>query len=83
MQVVSLDCVTVTVALLPQMILLSDHLCCVLLPHSTYFIRQFLVLVLYVGYCFGEIMCVRDSYGYHRDSYGYRKVVFVFFFLFS
>jgi len=35
-----------------------------LLPHSTYFIRQFLVFVLFVGYCFGKIMCVRDSYVY-------------------
>ena len=39
----------------------DDHLCCLLLPHSTYFIRQFLVLVLFVGYCFGEIMCIWDS----------------------
>jgi len=29
-----------------------------LLPHSTYFIRQFLVLVLFVGYCFGEIVYI-------------------------
>ena len=39
-----------------------DHLCCLLLPHSTYSIRQFLVLVLFVGYCFGEMVCIWDSY---------------------
>jgi len=37
-----------------------------LLPHSAYFIRQFLVLVLFVGYCFGEIMCIWDSYVYQK-----------------
>ena len=42
------------------MILLSDHLYCVLLPHSAYFIRQFLVFVLFFS-CFGEFMCIRDS----------------------
>jgi hypothetical protein len=41
-------------------------MCCILLPHSTYFIRQFLVFVLFVGYCFGEIMCIRDSYVYQK-----------------
>ena len=30
--------------------------------HITHFIRQFLVLVLFVGYCFGEIMYIWDSY---------------------
>ena len=39
---------------------------CVLLPHSTYFIRQFLVFVLFIGYCFGEIMCVWDSCVYQK-----------------
>ena len=39
-------------------ITIGVHLCCLLLPHSTYFIRQFLVLGLFVGYCFGEIMCI-------------------------
>ena len=43
-----------------------DHLCCLLLPHSTYFIRHFVVLVLFVGYCFGEIMCIWDSYVYQK-----------------
>jgi len=38
-----------------------------LLPHGTYFIRQFLVLVLFVGYCFGEIMFNWDSYVYQKD----------------
>jgi hypothetical protein len=28
--------------------------------------RQFLVFVLFVGYCFGEIMCIWDSYGYQK-----------------
>jgi len=37
-----------------------------LLPHSTFFIRQFLVLVLFVGYCFGEIMCIWDSCVYQK-----------------
>ena len=37
-----------------------------LLPHSTYFIRQFLILVLFVSYCFGEIMCIWDSYVYQK-----------------
>ena len=37
-----------------------------LLPHSTYFIRQFLVLVLFVGYCFGEIMCIWDNHVYRK-----------------
>jgi len=41
-------------------------LCCLLLPHGTYFIRQFLVLVLFVGYCFGEILCIWDSYVYQK-----------------
>jgi len=41
-------------------------LCCLLLPHSTYFIRQFLLLVLFVGSCFGEIVCIRDSYVYQK-----------------
>jgi len=39
-----------------------------LLPHSTYFIRQFWVLVLFVGSCFGEIMCIWDSYVYQRGA---------------
>jgi hypothetical protein len=39
---------------------------CFLLPHSTYFIRQFLVFVLFVGYCFGEIMCIWNSYVYQE-----------------
>ena len=42
-------------------------MCCLLLPHSTYFIRQFLVLVLFVGCCFGEIMCIWDSCVYQKD----------------
>ena len=29
-----------------------DHLCCLLLPHSTYFICQFLVLLLFGDYCY-------------------------------
>jgi len=33
---------------------------------STYFIRQFLVLVLLVGFCFDGIMCVWDSYVYPK-----------------
>jgi len=37
-----------------------------LLPHNTYFIRQFLVLVLFIGYCFGEIMCIWDSHVYQK-----------------
>jgi len=45
-----------------------------LLPHSTHFIRQFLVLVLFVGYRFGEIMCI-------WDSCVYQKVFFVFLFI--
>ena len=49
-------------------------MCCLLLPHSTYFNRQFLVLVLFVGYCFGEIM-------YIWDSCVYQKVFFVFLFI--
>jgi hypothetical protein len=32
------------------------------------------VFVLFVGYCFGEIMCI-------RDSYVYQKVFFVFLFM--
>jgi hypothetical protein len=43
-----------------------DHLNCILLPRSTYFIRQFLIFVLFVGYSFGEIMCIRDSYVYQK-----------------
>ena len=43
-----------------------DHLCYLLLPHSTYLIRQFLVLVLFVGYSFGEIMFIWDSYVYQK-----------------
>ena len=30
------------------------------------FIRQFLVLLLFVGYCFGKIMCIWDSYVYQK-----------------
>ena len=48
------------------MILLSGYLCCLLLPHSTYFIRQFLVFVLFVVYYFGEIVCIWDSYVYQK-----------------
>jgi len=44
------------------------------LPHSTYFIRHFLVFFLFVGYRAGEIMCI-------RDSYVYKKVFFVFLFM--
>jgi len=44
-------------------------LCCLLLPHSTYLIRQFLVFVLFVGYCFGEIMCIWDSYVYQKGGF--------------
>jgi len=39
---------------------------CLLLPHSTYFIRQFLVLVLIVGFFFGEIMCIWYSCVYQK-----------------
>ena len=39
---------------------------CVLLPHSTYCIRQFLVFILFIVYRFGEIMCVRYSYVYQK-----------------
>ena len=46
------------------MILLTDHLYCVLLPHSAYFIRQFLVFTFFFSYCFGQIMCVPESYVY-------------------
>ena len=42
-----------------------------LLPHSTYFIRQFLVFVLFIGYCFSEIMCILDSYYYYYYYYHY------------
>jgi len=45
-------------------ITIGERLSCLLFPHSTYFIRQFLVLVLFVGYCFGEIMRILDSYVY-------------------
>jgi len=38
------------------------------LPHSTYFIRQFSLLVLFVSYCFGEIMCLWDSYVYQKGD---------------
>jgi hypothetical protein len=34
--------------------------------HTAYFIRLFLVFVLFVGYCFGEIMCIWDSYVYQK-----------------
>ena len=43
-----------------------DHLCCILFPHNTYLIRQFLVFFSFVGYCFGEIMCIRDGYVYQQ-----------------
>jgi hypothetical protein len=43
---------------------------CILLPHSTYFILQFLVFVLFFRDCFGEIMCIRDSYVYQKDCFG-------------
>jgi len=39
---------------------------CLLLPHGTHFIRQFLVLVLFVGHCFSEIVCIWDSYVYQK-----------------
>jgi len=48
------------------MILLTGSLVLPFASHSTYFIRQFLVLVLFVGYCFGEIMCIWDSYVYQK-----------------
>ena len=38
----------------------------VLLPHSTYFIHQFLGFVLFIGCCYGEIMCIWDSYIYQN-----------------
>jgi len=41
----------------------------------TYFIRQFFVLVLFVGYCFGDIMCISDSYVYQKGFF------FVFLFI--
>jgi hypothetical protein len=28
--------------------------------------RQFLVIVSFIGYCFGEIMCTWDSYVYQK-----------------
>jgi hypothetical protein len=31
-----------------------------------YFIRQFLEFVLFIGYCFGEIMCIWDSCVYQK-----------------
>ena len=40
-----------------------------MLPHSTYFIRQFLVFVLFIVYCFGEIMCIWDSYVYQKGVF--------------
>jgi hypothetical protein len=36
------------------------------LPHSTYFIRQFFVFALFVGYCFRDIMCIWDSCVYQK-----------------
>jgi len=42
--------------------------------HTTYFIRQFLVFVLFVGYCFGEIMLF-------GTAMYIRKVFFVFLFV--
>jgi hypothetical protein len=36
------------------------------LPHSTYFMRQFLVFVLFADHCFGDIMCIRNSYVYQE-----------------
>ena len=36
------------------------HMAHILFPSS------FLVLVLFVDYCFGEIMCIRDSYVYQK-----------------
>ena len=38
---------------------------CFHIAHN-YVIRQSLVLVLFVGYCFGEIMCVWNSYVYQK-----------------
>ena len=34
--------------------------------HSTYFIRQFLVIVPFVGYYFGKIVCIGDNYVYQN-----------------
>ena len=39
---------------------------CVLLSDGTYFIRQFLVFVLFIGYRFGEIMCIWYSHVYQN-----------------
>jgi hypothetical protein len=58
--------VTVTLELLRRLCYNRDQLNSILLPHGTYFIRQFLVFVLFVGYCFGEIMYVRDSCVYQK-----------------
>ena len=41
-----------------------DHFYCVMLPQRAHFVRQFLVFTLFFSYCFGEIMCIRDSYMY-------------------
>jgi len=48
-----------------------------LLPHATYFIRQFLVFVLFIGYCFGEIVCLWDSYGYQKGVIFLRLIIII------
>ena len=56
----------VTLELLPWLILLSGSL---VLPFAStwhIFHSPVLVLVLFVGYCFGEIMCIWDSYVYQK-----------------
>ena len=63
---VLLDCVIVTLELLRRWYYCRDRLCCLLLPHSAYCIRQFLVIVLFVGYCFGDIVCIWDRYVYQK-----------------
>jgi hypothetical protein len=39
---------------------------CFHITHSTYFMRQFLGFVLFVDYCFGQIMCIQDSHVYQK-----------------
>jgi len=39
---------------------------CFHIAQIVYFIHQFLVLVLFVGCCFGEIMCIWDRYVYQK-----------------
>jgi len=50
------------------------HLCYLLLPSSTYFIRQFLVIVLFVGYFLARL-CVFGT------AVSIKKVFFVFLFI--